>query len=92
MALTLTLGFGSGTELWMSDALQRHRINEESFKFKSSNELRLVEEERRRVEKERREIYENECYFYDFNGIKTTYNFDRRHRSKIKVTQSVTRN
>jgi hypothetical protein len=77
-------GYGSGTEAWMSEALTRHRGNEESFRFKNSEELHLVEVERRRVEKELREIDEKECYFYDFAGIRVLYEFDRRHRVAIK--------
>ena len=69
----------------MNDALKRHRENEESFKFKTSEELMKVEHERRRLEKERREINEQEGYFYDFDGIRAMYDFDRRHRSEIKA-------
>ena len=68
----------------MNDALARHRENEESFRFKSSDELALVENERRKLEKEAREMDENECYFYDFAGLKVMYDFDRRHRKTIK--------
>ena len=50
----------------------------------SGAELIAVEGERRRLEKERREIFESEAYFYDFDGLRVTYEFDRRHRSEIK--------
>ena len=79
-----TKGWGSATDPWINDALKRHRENEESFRFESSAELVKIEEERRRLEKERREMNEEEGYFFDFDGIKVMYEFDRRHRSEIK--------
>ena len=79
-------GHGSGSASWMNEALVRHRENEESFRFKSADELRLVEIERRKLEKELRELDEAECFFYDFSGLQATYDFDRRHR---KIIQNV---
>ena len=79
-------GHGSGSASWMNEALVRHRENEESFRFKSADELRLVEIERRKLEKELRELDEVECFFYDFSGLQATYDFDRRHR---KIIQNV---
>ena len=39
-------GYGSGTDPLLYDAVKRHRENEMTFKFKSSEELRIVEKER----------------------------------------------
>lgn len=78
------LGYGSGTDPAMHEALVRHRQNEQSFRFKSSQELHAVEVERRRLEKERREMDESECYFYDLQDLRAIYDFDHRHARSIK--------
>ena len=79
-------GYGSGTDPLLYDAVKRHRENEMTFKFKSSEELRIVEKERIRLEKERREMEENEAYFYDYQDLPVIYDFDRRHAKSIKST------
>ena len=78
------LGYGTGTpeELW--EAINRHRDDEAAFRFKSAEELGLVEYERLRMEKERRVMDEQEAFFYDFNDLRAIYNFDRRHAKHIK--------
>ena len=78
------MGFGSGADTWMVDAVKRHRQNEASFRFKSSGEIAAVEVERRRLEKERREMEEQEAFFYDFQDLKIVYDFDQRHSAVIK--------
>ncbi len=78
------LGFGSGTDPWMVDAIQRHRHNEQSFRFKKSGELDLVENERIRLEKERYEMATTNSHFYDFQDLTAIYKFDRRHAKSIK--------
>jgi len=50
------LGYGTGCTPEFFDAIKRHRQNEQSFRFKSSEELQLVEQERIFLEKERREL------------------------------------
>ena len=77
-------GWGLATDPALNEALIRHRADEATFKFTSGAQLVAVEGERRRLEKERREIFESEAYFYDFDGLRVTYEFDRRHRSEIK--------
>jgi len=78
------LGYGSGCSRWMYEAVKRHRINEQAFRFKDPAEITTVEMERRRLEKERRELEEAEVYFYDFQDLHVIYEFDRRHASYIK--------
>jgi hypothetical protein len=78
------LGYGSGCDPWLYDAVKRHRQNEQSFRFKTSNEIIKVENERRRLEKERREMDESESFFYDFADLKVVYEFDQRHAKLIK--------
>eukprot|EP01038_Epipyxis_sp_PR26KG_P004244 gene4244-6023_t len=78
------LGYGSGADVELSEALKRHRQNEASFRFTSSNQLQLIENERLRLEKERRELELNEAYFYDFQDLKVIYEFDHRHSKSIK--------
>lgn len=79
------LGYGSGADPVLCEAVKRHRDNEQSFRFKNSLEIVQVEEERRRLEKERRIMDENECYFYDYQDLKVIYDFDRRHAKNIKA-------
>ncbi len=79
------LGYGSGTDPEFWQAVNRHRSNEQSFRFKNSAELEAVERERLRLEKERREMSMNEGYFYDFQDLKIVYEFDRRHAKSIKA-------
>ena len=79
-----TKGWGSATDPRLNDALLKHRENEDGFRVTSNAELAAVVDERRRLEKERRELVESEQYFYDFDGIRAMYEFDRRHRSEIK--------
>lgn len=79
------MGYGSGTDQWMYEAIKRHRENEQSFRFKDASELQLVEAERVRIEKERRVMNENECYFYDYQDLKAIYDFDRRHAKELKA-------
>ena len=64
--------------------LHYHYDFTESFKFNSSEELERVEAERLRLEKERREMQEQEQYFFDYEGVREMYEFDRRHTSEIK--------
>ena len=77
-------GWGSATDPQLNAAVLRHRENEDGFRFSSNAEITAVLDERRRLEKERRELVESEQYFYDFDGIRAMYEFDRRHRSEIK--------
>lgn len=79
------LGYGSGTDPTMYEAVKRHRENEMTFRFKSSAELEAVERERIRLEKERRELEINEAYFYDYQDLPVIYDFDRRHAVSIKA-------
>jgi len=79
-----TLGYGSGTTRELYDAIKAHRENEAAFRFKTTDELALVEQERSRLEKERREMEEQESYFYDFQDLRIIYEFDRRHAKFIK--------
>jgi hypothetical protein len=78
------LGYGSGTERWLYEAIKQHRENESSYRFKTAEELRIVEEERRRLEKERRDMEESNVYFHDFEQMRVLYDFDRRHANEIK--------
>lgn len=78
------LGYGSGTSKEVYNALKRHRENEQSFRFKNSAELDLMESERVRLEKERRIMDVNESYFYDFQDLQVVYDIDRRHARLIK--------
>jgi len=78
------LGYGSGADTWLVDAVRRHRDNEASFRFTKAEEITRVEVERRRLEKERREMEEQEGYFYDFQDLKIVYEFDQRHAKTIK--------
>lgn len=78
------LGYGTGCDPWMVDALVRHRKNEAAFRFKDSKELIVLEKERIRLEKERREMALEEEYFYDFQDLKAIYEFDRRHAKELK--------
>lgn len=79
-----TLGYGTGTDDEMYNAIKRHRSDEISFRFKTANELADVEEERLRLEKERREMELSEAFFYDFQDLSVIYDFDRRHAQFIK--------
>jgi hypothetical protein len=79
------LGYGSGTDPKLYEAVKRHRDNEMTFRFKSSEELAMVERERIRLEKERRELEMSEAYFYDFQDLEVIYDFDRRHAKSIKA-------
>lgn len=79
------LGFGSGCDPQLQEDLTRYRKNEESFRFKSSEELKRVETETMRLVKERREMEEAESYFYDFQDLTAIYKFDRRHAKSIKT-------
>ena len=79
------LGYGSGTDPSFYDAVKRHRFHEAAFKFRNSEELEKVEEERIRLEKERRIMDLDEKYFYDFDDIKVNYEFDRRHAPDLKA-------
>lgn len=79
------LGYGSGTDPSLYEAVKRHRDNEMTFRFKSSEELAAVERERIRLEKERREMEMEESYFYDFQDLEVIYDFDRRHAVSIKA-------
>jgi hypothetical protein len=58
------VGHGSGTDLWMADAVQRHRANEQSVGFKPSLDLTKVEDERVRLEKERYELASPEQFSF----------------------------
>lgn len=78
------LGYGSGADPSLYEAVKRHRDNEMAFRFKSSEELAIVEQERVRLEKERREMEMSEAYFYDFQDLPVIYDFDRRHAVSIK--------
>jgi hypothetical protein len=78
------LGYGSGSPAWLYDAVRRHRDNPASFRFKTSKELKRVEQERARLEKERYELDESECFFYDYQDITPVYEFDRRHAPLLK--------
>ncbi len=78
------LGYGSGADPALFEAVKRHRENEMTFRFKSSQELENVEQERIRLEKERREMETSEAYFYDFQDLPVIYDFDRRHAVSIK--------
>jgi hypothetical protein len=78
------LGYGSGASRVLWEAVSRHREDEENFRFKSNEELQLVEQERIRLEKERRIMQENECFFYDYQDLKVIYEFDHRHAKDIK--------
>lgn len=78
------LGYGSGADPTLYEAVKRHRENEMTFRFKSSQELEKVEEERIRLEKERREMETTEAYFYDYQDLPVIYDFDRRHAVSIK--------
>lgn len=79
------LGYGSGADPALYEAVKRHRENEMTFRFKSSEELATVEQERIRLEKERRELEMSEAYFYDFQDLEVIYDFDRRHAKSIKA-------
>ena len=79
------LGYGSGADPELYEAVNRHRENEQSFKFKSAEELALVESERVRLEKERRVMDEQEMFFYDFEDLPVIYDFDRRHQRELKA-------
>jgi hypothetical protein len=79
------LGYGSGADASLWEAVKRHRDNEMTFRFKSSEEIAAVEKERLRLEKERREMEMNEAYFYDFQDLSVIYDFDRRHAKTIKA-------
>lgn len=78
------LGYGSGCDVWMYDAVKRHRKDEAAFKFKDPKELEVVAAERLRLEKERREVEMAEEQFYDFQDLKAIYDFDRRHQKELK--------
>ena len=78
------LGYGSGCDYWMYDAIKRHRKDEAGFKFKDPKELEIVSKERIRLEKERREVELAEEQFYDFQDLKAIYEFDRRHQKELK--------
>ena len=78
------LGYGSGASRVLWEAVNRHREDEENFRFRSNEELQLVEQERVRLEKERRIMQENECFFYDYQDLKVIYEFDHRHAKDIK--------
>ena len=79
------LGYGSGCDPWMYDAIKRHRKNEAAFRFNSPKELEIVDKERVRLEKERREVEMAEEQFYDFQDLKAIYDFDRRHQKELKA-------
>ena len=79
------LGYGTGCDPWLVEALPRHRRNEAAFRFKEAKELELLEKERLRLEKERRELSLEEEYFYDFQDLKAVYEFDRRHAKELKA-------
>lgn len=79
------LGYGSGAEPWLYDAVKRHRENPASFRFKTSRELERVIAERKRLEKERYELDEAGVFFYDYQDITPVYEFDRRHASLLKT-------
>lgn len=78
------LGYGTGADPEIVEAITRHRKNEAAFKFKDSNQLKRIEEERVILEKERRVMQEEEIFFYDFQDIKAIYKFDRRHAQDFK--------
>lgn len=80
-----TLGYGTGADNWMYEAIKRHRENESSFKFKFAQELHIVEKERLFLEKERREMEESQSQFYDFQDLTAVYEFDYRHAKAIKT-------
>jgi hypothetical protein len=63
------LGYGSGMDPALNEAVIRHRQNEATFKFTSSAQLKCVQEERIRLEKERRVMEESEIYFYDYDKL-----------------------
>ncbi len=79
------LGYGSGAEAWLFEAVKRHRENPAAFRFKTSKELRRVEAERARLEKERWDMGEAEEHFYDYRDIKAIYDFDYRHSAYLKA-------
>jgi len=78
------LGYGSGADVKLWEAVTRHRVNECTFRFESSEQLAAVEEERIRLEKEKRMLFLDEAYFYDFQDLPVIYQFDRRHAMHIK--------
>ena len=67
---------GSDSEL--DKLIEQHRDNEGAFRFKDSEELARVEQERLRLEKEAREIELGEQFFYDRDNIKGKF----MHRGK----------
>lgn len=79
------LGYGSGCDPAFNEALNRHRTNEVSFRFKDSAEIATMENERIRLEKERRIMNLEEVSFYDFQDIVAVYDFDRRHARDLKA-------
>jgi hypothetical protein len=78
------LGYGSGCNSKMYMDINRHRLDEASFKFDSTDHRLRIEKERMRLEKERRDMEEKEVYFYDFSDLQVIYEFDQRHASEIK--------
>lgn len=46
--------------------VERHRKNEASYRFRTQQELEVVERERLRLEKDMREVELVDPYFYDF--------------------------
>lgn len=79
------LGYGSGASKELYLDVKRHREDEQSFRFKSAEQLATVEEERIRLEKERRELSMSENYFNDFQDLQAIYEFDQRHAKEIKA-------
>lgn len=72
-------GYGSGCSPAFYEAVERHRLNEQSFRFTSSEQLATIEEERVRLEKERRIMDVDEVYFYDYHQLRVLHDFDKRH-------------
>ncbi|CAM9204617.1 unnamed protein product, partial [Discosporangium mesarthrocarpum] len=78
-------GIGFGEDPGLSEAVARHRLNEGGFRFDSTEQLQMVEEERIRLEKERRVSFtEYDKQFYDLDDPESMYEFDRRHKHWLK--------
>ena len=79
------LGYGSGASKELYLDVKRHREDEQTFRFKSAQQLTEVEDERVRLEKERRELALGENFFNDFQDLQAIYEFDQRHAKEIKA-------
>lgn len=87
------MGIGSGDDRILSRRVSRHRLNRAAYRAESNDmgtEIEEIEIERLRLEKERYAVCNTETHFYDFDDVKSVYDFDRRHRRSLGVESAAT--